>query len=343
LSEMMFALSASLALPLKEGTQLIAAYPYADCMKNSNNYAEYEDWVVSSAESSGMVVQDGTDAAGNHHDKLMTQHCQAVMTTKPAFCMKDEVPVTADVSHLNNVKKLCKVFLPTAAAPSPPPDTPPPSTPPPSTPPPMLPPAAFQSTTTYTALQSWRKTAAPTAAVAALGGRATIQTQGTAFGEASLAGYCGDTGAGVAPGVGGAMRSTASTGNKIHCWDNLNDGLMGNSNSWIPGSANKKAGVYFTSAQTMTGLGLARDAVGQYSDRGGDWLVVEVSYTPMSTAAALTGTKGWSKVGALYPNSWAVAGQITWWKFASSLNGVYAIRIWSTGAGACIDELQIVS
>merc|ERR1712176_913136 len=55
------------------------------------------------------------------------------------------------------------------------------------------------------------------------------------FGSSSLPGYCSQTGAGqgVAP------------SNGIHCWQNINDGKLGNSHSWIPGAANAFVGVVF--------------------------------------------------------------------------------------------------
>ena len=83
-----------------------------------------------------------------------------------------------------------------------------------------------------------------------------VQTTGKAFGSGSLSGYCTWTGAGIAP-------RTIASGNNIHCWDNLNDGLYGNSNSWIPRTDGGKAGVVLPAPRTIVGIQLARDLGGE--------------------------------------------------------------------------------
>jgi hypothetical protein len=137
------------------------------------------------------------------------------------------------------------------------------------------------------------------------------------------------------------MRTSTNSGNPIHCWDNLNDGRMGNSHSWLTPAANLKAGVFWSSAQQVSGIGLSRDAgTTGYGDRGTGSIKVEVSYTPMSTEAELFGSSDWVEVGSVA--NWATVHQISWWQFSSTASGVYALRITPTSAGDCFDELQVV-
>lgn len=107
---------------------------------------------------------------------------------------------------------------------TPPPPAPPPSLPPPSQPPPPMPPLAPPPFTCPSGLA--RTISNP------FGSASTVQTQGYAFGTQSVSGYCSNTGGGLAPAAG--SRRIGVSG--IHCWDNLNDGLFGNSYSWIAGT-----------------------------------------------------------------------------------------------------------
>merc|ERR1719326_2841348 len=131
---------------------------------------------------------------------------------------------------------------------------------------------------------------------------------------------------------------------------------MSNSYSWIgtEGGGPKKAGVFWTSAQHVTGIGLSRDAGPQghiYIDRGDGSITVELSYTPMSTEAELLGTSGWVEVGTLtnwmhlsgYVNYAWTEQHISWWKLSTPATGVYAVRITPEYGELCIDELQVVS
>merc|ERR1712125_104016 len=72
------------------------------------------------------------------------------------------------------------------------------------------------------------------------------------FGSSSLPGYCSATagGQGLSPNSG------------IHCWQNINDGKLGNSHSWIPGTANAFAGVTFAKSVEIKGLRVSRKGEG---------------------------------------------------------------------------------
>ena len=90
----------------------------------------------------------------------------------------------------------------------------------------------------------------------------------------------------------------------------------------------------------MSGIGLSRDGgTTSYGDRGGGAIKLELSYTPMSTAAELLGSSGWVEVGSV--TSWASVHRISWWQLSYTASGVYAVRITPTDAAACVDELQV--
>ena len=118
----------------------------------------------------------------------------------------------------------------------------------------------------------------------AVSGSVRVQTIGKAFGSGSL--ICTNTGAGMAP------RSASGS----HCWDNLNDGLYGNSKSWIPRVGGDKAGVVLPAPQTIVGIQLARDLGGEsrrYTDRAGGAITVEYSATANSDANPWASSNGW--------------------------------------------------
>ena len=110
----------------------------------------------------------------------------------------------------------------------------------------------------------------------AVSGSVRVQTIGKAFGSGSL--ICTNTGAGMAP------RSASGS----HCWDNLNDGLYGNSKSWIPRVGGDKAGVVLPAAQTIVGIQLAR---GIWAARAGVTPIEPVVRSRWSTARRRTVTR----------------------------------------------------
>ena len=100
-----------------------------------------------------------------------------------------------------------------------------------------------------------------------------------------------------------APRTTVSG---IHCWDNLNDGLYGNSNSWIGRTNGDKAGVVLPEVRTIVGIQLARDLSGEssvYGDRAGGTITVEYSATANDDRTPWNSITGWESAGSI--SGWA--------------------------------------
>jgi len=145
------------------------------------------------------------------------------------------------------------------------------------------------------------------------------------FGSSSLPGFCSQTGAGqgVAPSTG------------IHCWQNINDGKLGNSHSWIPGAANAFVGVVFANSVEIQGIRVSRKGAGDCcNDRIGGTYVVEYT-NEMSAGLATT---QWIPAGSFTRNDFG----FLFFKFSSAITAT-AIRITVSDAGACIDELEAYS
>merc|ERR1740124_1426685 len=130
-------------------------------------------------------------------------------------------------------------------------------------------------------------------ASSAVSGSVRVQTTSKAFGSGSLictnTGGWGETGAGMAP------RSVSGK----HCWDNLNDGLYGNSKSWIPRVGGDKAGVVLPAPQTIVGIQFARDLGGEAKGRAGGAVTVEYSATANSDANPWASSNGWVLAGTI--------------------------------------------
>jgi len=163
-----------------------------------------------------------------------------------------------------------------------------------------------------------------------------IQTTGTSFGTASLHNYCpSGASSGVSTAAGAAGVTTLGGTSKIHCYGNINDGVFGNSHSWIPGVAGAVAGVTFASPVTLTGLGTSRDRLGTYADRTGS-LEVEVYASGATTDySVLTGTGGWVSLGSA-----SLERDAGYYAFSETVT-VDAIRVKASNAGLCLDELEL--
>ena len=155
-----------------------------------------------------------------------------------------------------------------------------------------------------------------------------MQTTGRAFGSGSLSSHCSDSGAGMAP-------TTSFTG--IHCWDNLVDGLYGNSNSWIPRVSGDKAGVVLPGLRTIAGIQFARDLASGYSDRAGGEITVEYSRTASGDQSPWSSSTGWVVAGNI--RGWA-ANTRNYYHFSTPVLAD-GLRITVTSSRTCVDELEI--
>jgi hypothetical protein len=149
---------------------------------------------------------------------------------------------------------------------------------------------------------------------------------GVPFGSGSLPGYCTNDNSGMGVGFGGEG---------IHCFDNINDGISGNTNSWIPGpntadGGKRFAGVKFLASETIYGVSLSRDAAGRYNDRTGGTFTLEYSTDPN------VDQNGWCTAGTFTRSD----GKEHFYKLAVPVQAA-AIRLVVSDENTCIDELQV--
>ena len=129
-------------------------------------------------------------------------------------------------------------------------------------------------------------------------------------------------------------------GYSAHAVSHLNDGVYGNSNSWIGGSANSFAGIKFSQLTVITDIAFSRDNTGTYSDRTLGQYTVEC--TKMASPDVMSTGYDWHLIGVLNYNhtSPVSPGLRHRFNFNSQSIGCTAIRI-KTPDGACIDEIEI--
>ena len=141
-------------------------------------------------------------------------------------------------------------------------------------------------------------------------------------------------------------------GYPIHDYLHLNDGVYGNSNSWIGNSGSPGyAGLRFGSLQTLTGIAFGRDNLGVYTDR--TLGLYTLQYTRVSTpgpATTVTGDPdtGWTTLGTLNYQS-AGTGFFTnpsrRHRFTFTPVQATGLRLLvpgtGIGPGTCLDELEV--
>ena len=168
---------------------------------------------------------------------------------------------------------------------------------------------------------------------------------GGAFGSSSLIGYCSSSESGKTPrGVTG-----------YHCWANLNDGIYGNSHSWIGATQYATAGVVLPTPRKILGIQFARDLGGEshvYGDRAGGAITVEYSATANRDATPWVRSIGWlDQLGThdrVVDPHWTNAGTFTRWD-ATKPNYYWfsppvvadGLHITLEDGITCVDELDI--
>ena len=186
--------------------------------------------VIRSRRNAGMRAEARPNPT-RHHDAPTVADLQAAMDRDVAAWRAEQRERRASKAQhgrrLFGAAHSCSC-RPRPPSPPHPPTRPPPTLPPPTSPPPRSPPSPPPPSPPVFACPS----SVSISTTNPFGAATTIQTQGYAFGSVSA--HCSTSAGGVAPGVGGVMRSGVSG---IHCFDNLNSGVFGNGNSWITGSA----------------------------------------------------------------------------------------------------------
>ncbi|CAK0901714.1 unnamed protein product, partial [Prorocentrum cordatum] len=148
------------------------------------------------------------------------------------------------------------------------------------------------------------------------------------FASSSLQGACTFTG----PGEG---NSSGSAGSGIHCYQNINDGRLGNGHSWIPGVAGGFVGVRFPRESQIMGFRVSRRGEGSCCDDriGGTY---EVQYTAELGANQLTPDSAWSSAGAFSRKTYG----FEYFKFTLPVTATAFRLVLSDGDG-CIDEWEL--
>ena len=137
-----------------------------------------------------------------------------------------------------------------------------------------------------------------------------------------------------------------------HRTDNLNDGLYGNTDSWIAGTSTSFAGVALAGPTLIDGIAFGRDNGGeanQFSDR---WQgIYTFQYTLDSFAgidlldAAQVEALDWHTIAALqYSDLFDIPddqGYLRHLYEFGPISGVTGVRILTSGAGIAIDELEV--
>eukprot|EP00929_Paragymnodinium_shiwhaense_P080065 TRINITY_DN41736_c0_g2_i1.p1 TRINITY_DN41736_c0_g2~~TRINITY_DN41736_c0_g2_i1.p1 ORF type:complete len:2428 (-),score=443.19 TRINITY_DN41736_c0_g2_i1:71-7354(-) len=149
---------------------------------------------------------------------------------------------------------------------------------------------------------------------------------GVPFGSGSIASGCGDGGPGT-----GIPREVSGK----HCWHNINDGKVGESSSWMPGSSFN--GLHFVGVQLgnykqVHGIRLSTPVT--HGKHVGGWY--HVQYTGLPVASHRTPDSMWCTIGSFTRSK---AGYL-YKKFTAPVNAT-AIRILVTDQTALLDELAV--
>jgi hypothetical protein len=149
---------------------------------------------------------------------------------------------------------------------------------------------------------------------------------------------------------GTAFAKDCISGFSQHTIPHLNDGVYGNSNSWIGNSQSNFAGVAFDQPYTIDSLTFGRDNGGEsttYMDRFMGTYIFQFTRTPNPNAA--TPDDQWTSFGgfyldSLFPNATNELRHV--YEF-DAITGVTGVRILTSSNGAgfadyiCIDELEV--
>jgi len=128
-----------------------------------------------------------------------------------------------------------------------------------------------------------------------------------------------------------------------HQIPHLNDGLYGNSNSWIGNSEDSFAGVRFLTPQTIERLAFGRDNTASFADRADGYYLVQ--YTTVANPDASTPEESWTNIGPAFIDAAAAdRAQRHEYSFAP-VAGATGLRVITPGnginTGRAIDELEV--
>jgi hypothetical protein len=149
---------------------------------------------------------------------------------------------------------------------------------------------------------------------------------------------------------GTAFAKDCISGFAAHTIGHLNDGVYGNSNSWIGNSQSNFAGVAFAAPTTIGSLAFGRDNGGEaasYTDRYTGTYIFQYTTTPnpnAGTADALWTSFGGFYLDTLYPNTTNETRHLYEFDPISGVTGVRILVCSDSSAFAgyiCIDEIEV--
>ena len=138
-----------------------------------------------------------------------------------------------------------------------------------------------------------------------------------------------------------AFAKDVISGYAEHAIDHLNDGVFGNSSSWISGSEKTFIGVAFSQPTTFNSLAFGRDNTGVFTDRYSG--IYTFQYTTVADPDASTSDSDWISFGVVYLDSTYpdAAGWLRHRFEFSQITGATGLRILINGSGIAIDELEV--
>ena len=146
---------------------------------------------------------------------------------------------------------------------------------------------------------------------------------------------------------GTAFAKDCISGFPQHSIAHLNDGIYGNSNSWIGNGQSDFAGVAFAAPCTIGSLAFGRDNTGSYLDRYTGTYIFQYTQAPnpnASTPDALWTSFGGFYLNTVYPNA---TNELRHVYDFDPISGVTGVRILTCSDGSdfanytCIDELEV--
>ena len=145
----------------------------------------------------------------------------------------------------------------------------------------------------------------------------------------------------VAAAANGAVAFAGSEYGTPHFTANLNDGLYGNSNSWLAAPVGQvlsyedlfvSAGVIFSAPATITSLAFGRDNTGGFTDRSSEEHRFFYSTDPIAGFNPLTAT--WNSLGVVFPDT---SFRKLYTLSGGPIAGVTAVRVSTIAEGEYLD------
>lgn len=138
--------------------------------------------------------------------------------------------------------------------------------------------------------------------------------------------------------TGTAFAKDLLTGYSAHTIPHLNDGIYGNPNSWIGGTATSFCAIAFPASRTVGRIAFGRDNTGAFTDRTiGNYTV---QFTTVANPTSSTPDVSWTTIGSFTVEGTAIPSPSLRHVYEFAAVSATGLRV-LTPNGACIDELEI--